>query len=595
MPSAVRESALQLFRRAARTVVVVDLVDSVRLIDEDEVETIVRWQAFVRDHVEQLLVEHGGRLVKSLGDGLLLEFEAAGPALRCALAMHRVLAQDNHARPPQRWMCLRVGAHVADVIVDERDIYGSGVNIAARIAGLGSAGDTIVSADVRDQVIDGLDVDVEDLGQCYLKHIDRPVHAYKVGGTREVLFGRSDAIQEKALHITIAVIPFTGRLFDPTHAAIGELIADTVIVRLSRHTGIRVISRLSTTSLRDRTAAVAEARARLGATYALTGAFSVVADKVMATCELIDARSSEVVWSDRIAVGVSDLVDPDSQLAQRLIEGVMRGIERFEVKRARTQPLPTLESFALQIGAVTLMHRSARSDFERVRELLDHLVERHPRLPTPRAWLAKWHILRVTRGIAGDLKEEARAALVHTKRALESDPDCALALAMEGFVHCHMHRDLTAASERYDRALEADPNEPMAWLFKSMLHAFRGEGPIAIEAAENAIALSPLDPLRYYYDSLAASAAFSAGQYQRAAELAAGSLRLNRTHLSTWRVLLMAQALGGKGAEAQATARELLRLDPGFSVSKFLERSPAAAFEIGQVCARAFRSAGIPD
>jgi len=273
----------------------------------------------------------------------------------------------------------------------------------------------------------------------------------------------------------------------------------------------------------------------------------------------------------------------------------MSGIERFEVKRARTQPLPTLESFALQIGAVTLMHRSARSDFERVRELLDHLIERHPRLPTPRAWLAKWHILRVTRGIASDLKEEARAALVHTKRALDSDPDCALALAMEGFVHCHMHRDLTAASERYDRALEADPNEPMAWLFKSMLHAFRGEGPNAIEAAENAIALSPLDPLRYYYDSLAASAAFSAGQYQRAAELAAGSLRLNRTHLSTWRVLLMAQALGGKGAEAQATARELLRLDPGFSVSKFLERSPAAAFDIGQVCASAFRSAGIPE
>jgi len=595
MLSAVRESDWQLFHRAARTVVVADLVESVRLIDANEVETISRWQSFIRDTVEGLLAEHGGRLVKSLGDGVLLEFENAAPALRCALAMHRALATDNEGRPPDRWMCLRVGAHIADVIFDERDIYGSGVNIAARIAGLGGAGDTIVSADVRDQVIDGLDVEVEDLGECYLKHIDRPVHAYKVGGTREILFGRTDAIQEKALQITIAVIPFTGRLFDPTHAAIGELIADTVIVRLSRHTRLRVISRLSTSSLRDRAAAVSEARARLGATYALTGAFSVVADKVMATCELVDARSSEVIWSDRIAVAVSDLVDPDSQLAQRLIEGVLRAIERFEVMRARTQPLPTLESFTLQIGAVALMHRSARADFERVRALLDHLVERHPRLPTPRAWLAKWHILRVTRGMATDLKEEARAALVHTGRALDSDPECALALAMEGFVHCHMHRDLATASERYDRALEADPNESMAWLFKSMLHAFRGEGEVAMESADRAIALSPLDPLRYYYDSLAASAAFSAGQYQRAAQLAAGSLRLNRTHTSTWRVLLMAQALDGKGAEAQATARELMRLDPTFTVSKFLERSPSAAFDIGQVCARALRGAGIPE
>jgi len=116
-----------------------------------------------------------------------------------------------------------------------------------------------------------------------------------------------------------------------------------------------------------------------------------------------------------------------------------------------------------------------------------------------------------------------------------------------------------------------------------------------MESADRAIALSPLDPLRYYYDSLAASAAFSAGQYPRATQLAAGSLRLNRTHTSTWRVLLMAQVLDGKGAEAQATARELMRLDPTFTVSKFLERSPSAAFDIGQVCARALRGAGIPE
>src|SRR5205814_2755191 len=169
------EAQWPMFRRAARTVVVVDLVESVRLIEQDEEDTVRRWQTFVGEVVTTLLPQHGGRLVKSLGDGLMVEFEAVPPAIQCALAMQQTIQQSNVGRPSDRWMCLRIGAHVADVIVDEHDIYGSGVNLAARLATLAGPGEIVVSADVRHHLTAGLDADTEDLGECYLKHLQAPV------------------------------------------------------------------------------------------------------------------------------------------------------------------------------------------------------------------------------------------------------------------------------------------------------------------------------------------------------------------------------------------------------------------------------------
>src|SRR6185369_10494691 len=144
----------------SRTVVVVDVVESVRLMEQHEDDTIRRWQSFVGEVVTQLLPPRGGRLVKSLGDGLMLEFESVPPAIQCALAMQQAIQPHNQGRPSEQWMCLRIGAHVADIVVDERDIYGSGVNLAARLATLAGPGEIVVSAEVRDGLVPGLDADV---------------------------------------------------------------------------------------------------------------------------------------------------------------------------------------------------------------------------------------------------------------------------------------------------------------------------------------------------------------------------------------------------------------------------------------------------
>ena len=167
-------------RSAVRTVVVVDMVESVRLIEQNEEDTVGRWQAFVAEVTAQLLPKQRGRLVKSLGDGLMLEFEDVPAAIGCCHLMHQAMQSLNQGHQKPQWMQLRIGVHVADVIVDELDLYGTGVNLAARLAGVAGPFETVVSAEARDRLTAGLDAEIEDLGDCYLKHFPHAVRAYRV-------------------------------------------------------------------------------------------------------------------------------------------------------------------------------------------------------------------------------------------------------------------------------------------------------------------------------------------------------------------------------------------------------------------------------
>ena len=226
--------------------------------------------------------------------------------------------------------------------------------------------------------------------------------------------------------------------------------------------------------------------------------------------------------------------------------------------------------------------------------MLQALIERTPRLAAPYAWLAKWHVLRVTQGWSDDVQADGKLALDNTKRALDRDATLSLAMTVEGQVNTYILKRLDIAEERYEAALRENPNDSLAWLLKGTMHAFRDEGKEAVRHTRQALKLSPLDPLKYYFDSLAATAALSAGDFQRAVALAERSLRLNRTHGSTLRVLIAALWRLGREEEARARAQELLRLDPEFRVSTFLERSPSASFDGGRRVAQALELAGVP-
>jgi tetratricopeptide (TPR) repeat protein len=248
------------------------------------------------------------------------------------------------------------------------------------------------------------------------------------------------------------------------------------------------------------------------------------------------------------------------------------------------------------LGAVTLMHRATQSEFRRARTLLDHLINLHSQHAQPFSWLGKWYVIQTAQGWSIDPVRDANEALGFCQRALDFDSQSALALAVTGQVHGYLKKDLSTAETMYRKAIEINPNESLAWLWLGMTAGFRGEGETAMSATEHALSLSPLDPIRYYYLSLASSAALTGGNYPRAIELARQSLRANRSHSSTYRSLAIAQVLSGKVSDAKTTVTQLLHLEPGFTVRTFLNRHPGreVAEPFVNMLASALVTAGLP-
>ena len=554
-------------------VLVVDLVGSVSLMQSDEAGVVSRWRRFVAHVSEEVLPSTEGRIVKSLGDGLMLEFASAPNALAAALAMHAWMRAEcgGMASP----MLLRAGIHGTEVYADELDIYGAGVNLAARITTLAGPGETVVTAAVRDALTDGLDGRIEDLGECYLKHLDAPVRVWRVGAAGAQPVVPAQRAEAAPLKPAIAVIPFECRNMGPEEFALGELLADGVIGQLSRTRELTVISRLSTSVLRGRGADPSGARTHLGAHYALSGSYVLSGSQLLVNAELTDTRQGVIVWANRITGEVADLFEARSEICDRIASACHEMLLESQAQAALTRPLPSLQSYSLLLGGIRLMHRSAPGEFLRTREILDAVVERHNRSALPRVWLAKWYVLCATRGLMSDPRAHAQAALNETRRALEAEPGNALAWAMQGFVFCHLAKDIDSAIHSCDQALRWNGNESLAWLFKAMVHAFDGEGDIALPAGQRALELSPLDPLRYYYDSLMASIAISAGDYALAASHAERSLRLNAQHLSSHRALVLAQSLSGQVDAARRSLARLLQHDPQFSIARFEQGYPS--------------------
>jgi adenylate cyclase len=564
-------------------------------MEENEQDTISRWRELVRHASSTVLPTHGGRLVKSLGDGMLIEFSTVPCAVRAAFEIQAACHRNNAGIPADKQMLLRMGVQVGELVADGLDVYGRDVNLAARLTTLAGPGEIVVSETVRDQLVPELDADIEDLGECYLKHVSQPIRAYRIGppGPRPVIAPGQRILAE--MRPTIAVIPFSARSAEPEHFVLGEVLADEIIAALSQTAELYVISRLSTTAFRDRDATLSEMNSHLKATYVLSGTYRVSAARLMVMAELADTRSGRIVWNRSLKDQVKGILNGKDELVSRIVAEVSSAVMTHELNRSQTQALPTLENYALLMGAIALMHHGSSHQFEHAQKLLETLIDRAPRQATPHAWLAKWHVLRVQKGWSDDLRRESKLALDCAKRALDTDPYSSLALTIDGFVHTNLLKQLDVAKERYDLALRVNPNDSLAWLLTGTRHAFKGEGGLAVKATERARKLSPLDPLRDWYDSLSATAALSAGLYERSIELAQSSLRLNRMNASTLRALAISQWLDGRREEARKTIGEVLSLEPGLTVNKFLERSPSSDFETGKLWSEALRQAGIPE
>ena len=534
-------------------------------------------------------------MVKSLGDGMLLEFASVPPAVAAALDIQRRAGTHSASAERIEGISLRVGVHIDEVTIDALDVYGKGVNLAARLTTLAQAGEIVASAEARDGLTFNIDAQIDDLGDCHVKHLAHPVRAYRIGPPAESvrLPGPHDTIGT-AWFPALAVVPFRGYMPPGAADVLGDVLADEVISWLSRAPHVHVISRLSTRAFKDRDTGAVEIGSHLGAVYVLSGSHIDAGDDLVLHAELADARNARVLWADTLRGSIKDVFAGASTLVQQLAIETARAVVCEEVARAGRRAMPSQESYTLLMAAVHLMHRNSRSDFERGHAMLEHLIERNPNEPVPRAWMGKWYGIRAAQGWTTNPLDDARQALGHVQRALESDPANALAWTIKGLIHSYINKDMPSARLAYESALAANPNESLAWLYSATLNAWEDAGDEAVTAARAAQRLSPLDPLKYYYDSLSATAFLVAGDHPTAIELARQSLRLNRSHASTHRTLTIALEMAGRHAEAHAAVGELLGLDPAFTVGAFRQRYPGRDAAHAEAFCSALSAAGVP-
>lgn len=600
-PKATANPASPLAPQGARgraAILVIDIVESTRLASELGEVLIARWQRLAGDIVTCVREAHGGTLRRAMGDGLLFTFDAPRLAVAAALAIQRLAAHHAEGSRAEDAIWLRIGLHVDTVIVDDTDIHGFGLALATRLLTVAAPGDIVCSSELRDELTDGLSADFEDLGPCHLKHVPEPVRAYRVSEPQAGWALRKSVLappDPAALRLSVAVLPFETTSDDPAAGVVGELFADQLIAALSRGAHLRVVSRLSSRALLGMGLPMRDIASRLHVAYVVSGRLVVRGNELFAMAEVASAESDQVIWARTLRTDVRQLLSVDDGLAAQVASEVCETILESQLRRVRSAPLPSLEGYSLLLGGIALMHRFSPRDFARAKECLDSLIERAPRHAEPHAWAARWHVFRAVQGWTTDAERDRAQAEDLCRRALDLDPDSVLALTIAGSVETSLTRDIDRAQTLYRDAIRVDPSEPLAWVLLGTSHSFKGEGDEALRCCTRAVQLTPLDPMRFYYDNHLAAAAVAAGDYETGIALASASLRANRMHHSTLRTLAIAQSLGGRMDDARATVQRILQAQPSLTVSAFMRNSPASPFEHGRRIANALRLAGLPD
>ncbi len=473
------------------------------------------------------------------------------------------------------------------------DINEDSTQRVAGLAGIAREAQVVMSVEARDQCHAERDFDFEDLGQHSLDTTGETLQVFRIHASIAGARLLADIAAEDLLP-TIAVVPLRARISSADTDVIGEIIADDLIATMSRSADINVISRLSTTAFRTQDASLDKIGDVLGADFVLSGTILTHDTQVGMMLQLSEVSTSKVLWAERVQVEVTNILNGIDAI-EEVVGKIRKAIALNEIERVRSKPISTLRNYTLLIGAVGLMHRLAPVDFNMAGEMLKALIERSPNHPAALSWMARWHVLRVQQGWSESPQQEGQLALGFSRKALDIDPENALALISEGLVLTNLSHQLEEAEDRYDAALEVNPNDANGRLLRGTLFAFQGRGEEAKRDSERALHLAPLDPHRFFFLSLAATASIAAEDYERALILAKGSLRLNRTHTSTLRVKAVAQMRLGEEEAARKTTQELLRLQPNMTVSAWLKNSPSANFELGKKFAATLRETGVPE
>ena len=391
----------------------------------------------------------------------------------------------------------------------------------------------------------------------------------------------------------VAVLPFRVVAGDAADATISDWLAEEICRSLSRSRLLSVISHLSCREMARASIDIAAVRTTLGADFCLAGSLRRSGGSLVLDADFIDVCSGRILWTRQITSRAETIFHSADEGIAALVGAIGAAIADEALSHVASRRVADVEDHRLVIAGVRLMNRATLHDLARAREFLEEAVRRAPYAAETHAWLGKWYFLSVFNGWSTDSAAETRRGVDATSRALDLSPDNAFCLTIDGLAHSNLLKRLDVAEHRYDAALSINPNESLSLLLRGTLHAFRDEGELAVRAVDRARQLSPIDPFRYFYESLSATAYLSAGAYERALQLAESSLLLNERHISTLRAKMVARHNLDRGEELRAAGQLLRRCVPDFSIEAYLRSHPASDSKFGRKAVAAFAAAGL--
>ena len=542
-----------------------DVVGYSRLMGIDEEGTLARLNAVRRDLFDATIAAHKGRIVRSMGDGLLVEFNSVVDAVTCAVKVQSEMPEHTEEMPDDRRIQFRVAIAMGDVVTDGDLIYGQGVDTASRLESLAQPGGINVSRAVRDQVRDRLPLAFDDLGEHEVKNVARPVRAFRIVLDKPASEARKKAAARPE-RPGLVVLPFQNLSGDAEAEFFLDSVAEDLITELARARWFSVVARNTSFSYKGKGADSKQLARELGIRYVVEGSLRKAGNRVRISCQLVEAASGQHLWAERFDGTLEDSFDLQDQITETLIGSVGPVLRGAEIERARRKPEASQDIYDLVCRAIPLAFAETAEDNQEALRLLGLVFETDPDDPLANA-LAAWcrqqrHLMNWPGGEDDDRETAKRLARV----AIAEGGDVPLALAVAGTVRAALTRDHDSALAAVDRATMINSNAAIVLGFDALTRCLCGAYDKAIEHAEKALHLSPLEPLVYHAAFALALAYLFNGRNEEAVTHARKAVEGNRNFAFPYCVLALGCARLGQREEAAQAVGRLVSAAPNFRI-----------------------------
>jgi len=576
--------------RRLAAILAADVVGYSRLMGINEEGTLAALKTHQRELIDPKIAEHRGRIVKTTGDGALVEFASAVDAVRCAVEIQCAMSERSAAIPEDRRIDFRIGINVGDIIIDEGDVYGDGVNIAARLEGIADRGGICISDDTFRQVRDKIDVGFDDAGERQLKNIERPVRVYRVQLGKTVQ--RVERAPASTKRPSIAVLPFQNMSGDPEQEYFADGMVDEIITGLSRIKWLSVVSRNSSYLFKNRPATMKDVAATLGVRYVLEGGVRKSGNRVRITAQLIDAETDAHLWAEQYDRLLEDVFALQDEITMCVVGAIEPSVRKAEIDRIKRQRPDNFTAYDLLLQSQQFVFAGMPAEAAKAITLLEQALKLEPNYSAAHAYLS-W-CLHARFGRGGLREEDRLAAVDHARAAVALGNDDATALAIAALVLAYDGHDVSTALKVFDRALELSNCNVFALCWNAAILAWIGRSELAIERAQRALRLGPFDSLIWRAHHALSIAYFDSHRYGDAADSARSVIAANSAYSLPRAILAAALLRLGRLDEARAAARTVLEHEPSFTIhgtARYSELEPA----VFRPMADAWREAGLPE